>query len=62
MMHNDSNLAVSVWQDTRPVVAIASNSDPAVSTSVTRKNNKLNRSLSKCSCTVQQVHSRCGSQ
>ena len=38
VMHNDSNLTVSVWQDNRPVVVIASNSDPAVGTSVTRKN------------------------
>ena len=38
VMHNDSNLTVSVWQDNRPVVVIASNSDPAVSTSVTGKN------------------------
>ena len=35
---HDSNLTVSVWQDNCPVVVIASNSDPAVSTSVTRKN------------------------
>ena len=38
MMHNDSNLTVSVWQDNHPVVVIGSNSDPAVSTSVTCKN------------------------
>ena len=38
MMHNDSNLTVSLWEDNHPVVVIASNSDPAVSTSVTRKN------------------------
>ena len=38
VMHNDSNLTVSVWQDNHPVVVIGSNSDPAVSTSVTCKN------------------------
>ena len=47
MMHNDSNLTVSVWQDNRPVVVIASNSGPAVSTSVTRKNkDEIVRNLS----------------
>ena len=47
VMHNDSNLTVSVWQDNRPVVVIASNSDPTVSTSVTRKNkNKKSQTVS----------------
>ena len=31
------NLTVTVWQDTRPVVVAATNSDPTTSTSVTRK-------------------------
>ena len=32
------NLTVSVWQDNRPVVLIATNSDPTTTNSVLRKN------------------------
>ena len=36
--YQQGNLTVSVWQDSRPVVTIATNADPTTTTSVARKN------------------------
>lgn len=52
VIHQNSNLTVSVWQDNRPVVVIASNSDHTVSTSVIRKNKDGTSHTIPCSSAV----------
>lgn len=40
------NVTVSVWQDTKPVLVTATNSDPSTTSTVTRKQRKRNKGRS----------------
>ena len=50
------NLTVSIWQDNRPVVVIATNSDPTVMDSVKHKSRDRTRSSYSCPTSVRQYN------